>query len=430
MKVMFACFATSTHYHILVPMAWALRTAGHEVRVVSQPDLAATITQSGLTAVAAGSADWAVSDPWAPELLELIYQAGTDHVRYFDFTGRDRRQWTWERLLGVENVMVAALYATMNSESMIDESVAFARSWQPDLVVSETFTFAGAVAARVTGAAHARMVWGPDIALRARRAFLSQARAQVPEHREDPTAEWLGRTLQRYGCQFDEEILTGQWTIDSTPPSGRLDLDLHTVSVRYVPYNGPALVPDLVRTPPQRPRVCLTFGIIERETGRSVASLANILEAVAELDAEFIATLNATQLDQAITVPDNVRCVDFVPLNDLLPTCSAIVHQGGAGTRATAEVHGVPQLILTDGWDTEVKAEHLTRVGAGLSLSISELTVAAFRDNIGRLLSDPSFGQGAKRLQHEVLAEPSPNDIVPLIEKLTAEHRRRPADVD
>jgi glycosyltransferase (activator-dependent family) len=430
MKVMFTCFATSTHYHTLVPMAWALRTAGHEVRVVSQPDLAGAITQSGLTAVMAGSASWASSDPWAPELLELIYQAGTDHVRYFDFTGRDRRQWTWERLLGLENVMVAALYATMNSESMIDGSVAFARSWQPDLVIAETFTFAGAVAARVTGAAHARMVWGPDIALRARQAFLAQARAQAPEHREDPTAEWLGRTLQRYGCQFDEEILTGQWTIDGTPPSGRLDLGLHTVSVRYVPYNGPALVSDLVCTPPERPRGCLTFGITERETGRPVAALANILEAVAELDAEFIATLDTTQLGLATTVPDNVHLVDFVPLNDLLPTCSAIVHQGGGGTRATAEVHGVPQLILTDGWDSEVKAEHLTRVGAGLSLPMSELTVAELRDNIGRLLSEPSFGQCAERLQREVLAEPSPNDIVPLIEKLTADHRRHPAEVN
>lgn len=430
MKVMFACFAVSTHYHALVPMAWALRTAGHEVRVVSQPDLADTITQSGLTAVVAGSPGWAASDPWAPELLELIYPTGTGHVRHFDFTGRDRRQWTWEHLLGVENVMVAALYATMNNESMIDESVAFAKSWQPDLVIAETFTFTGAVAARVTGAAHARMVWGPDVALRARQAFHEQASAQVPEHREDPTAEWLGRTLERYGCQFDEEILTGQWTIDSTPPSGRFDLGLHTVSVRYVPYNGPALVPDLVRTPPERPRVCLTFGITERAASRSVASLADILEAVAELDAEFIATLDATQLDQVTKVPDNVHLVDFVPLNDLLPTCSAIVHQGGAGTRATAEVHGIPQLILTNGWDTEVKAEHLTRVGAGLSLPMSDVTVTALRDNIGRLLGDPSFGLGAQRLRREVLAEPSPNDIVPLIEKLTAEHRRSPADVD
>jgi protomycinolide IV desosaminyltransferase len=428
MKVMFSCFAAATHYHTLVPMAWALRTAGHEVRVVGQPDLVDTVTASGLTAVPVGCADWATSDPWAPELLELVQPLGTEHVRRFDFAGTDRSRWTWEHLLGLENVMVAALYATMNSESMIADSVAFARSWRPDLVIRETYTFAGAIAARVVGAAHARMVWGPDVALRARRAFLERATAQAPERREDPTAEWLGRVLARYGCRFDEESLTGQWTIDSTPPSARLDLGLCTVGTRYVPYNGPAVVPDLSRTRSSRPRVCLTFGTTERETGQEVTALTEMLAAVAGIDAEFVATLDATQLGQVSTLPDNVRVVDFVPLNDLLPTCRAIVHQAGAGTRATAELHGIPQLVLTDGWDSEVKAEHLVRVQAGLSLPMAELTSETLRDRIGRLLSDPALRAGAQRLRQEVLAEPSPNQIVPLIEQLTAEHRAPAAE--
>lgn len=423
MKVMFTCFAATTHFHVMVPMAWALRTAGHEVRVVAQPDLLDAVTGSGLTAVPAGRSDWAATDPWAPELLAMVQQVGAEQVRGFDFTGADRTQWTWENLLSLENVMVAALYATMNSESMVEDAVAFADRWRPDLVIHETYTFAGAIAARACGAAHARMVWGPDVALRVRKAFLAAARAQPPEHREDPTAEWLDRVLSRYGCSFDEQVLTGQWTIDSTPPSARLDLGLRTTGIRYVPYNGPSVVPEMLRERPERPRVCLTFGTTERQTGRPVAALAEMLDAVAGIDAEFVATLDATQLSHVGPVPDNVRVVDFVPLNDLLPTCSAIVHQAGAGTRATAELHGVPQLVLTDGWDSEVKAEHLVRVRAGLSLSMAELTAPALRQRIERLLSDPALRAGARGLRREVLAEPSPNQVVPLIEQLTAEHR-------
>jgi hypothetical protein len=41
-----------------------------------------------------------------------------------------------------------------------------------------------------------------------------------------------------------------------------------------------------------------------------------------------------------------VRVVDFVPLNALLPTCSAVVHHGGSGTFAAVLEHGVPQLII------------------------------------------------------------------------------------
>jgi glycosyltransferase (activator-dependent family) len=427
MKVMFTCFAHDTHYFTVVPMAWALRAAGHEVRIVSQADLTGTITGSGLTAAPVSPPGWADSDPRAPELFERIYLPGTRHVQYFDFTGRDRRQWTWEYLLGVEKVMVAALYASMNSDALIEGSVEFARRWQPDLVVAETYTFAGAVAARAVNAAHARMIWGPDNARRARLAFLAHAAAQPPEHREDPTAEWLDAVLARYGCRFDEDVLTGHWTIDTTPPSARLDTGVHTVGVRYVPYNGSAVVPDFLPGQAPRRRVCLSFGLADRAAGRPVSSLAEILDAVADIDAEFIATLDATQLSEVRSVPDNVRVHDFVPLNDLLPTCSAIVHQGGVGTRSTAEIHGVPQLMLGDGWDSDLKGEHVERVGAGLYLPMSELTAAGFRDRVLRLLDDPSFTEGAERLRQEVLAEPSPSEVVPLIEKLTEEHRTRAA---
>lgn len=427
---MFTCFAHNTHFFPMVPMAWALCAAGHEVRVVSQPDLAETITRAGLTAVPVdqrGWAGWSHTDPRAPELFGRMYPAGVEHVQYFDFTGHDRRQWTWEHLLSVEHVMVAALYAAMNNEPMIDGSVAFARSWQPDLVIGETYTFAGAVAARAVGAAHARLVWGPDNARLARNAFLAAAAEQPPEHREDPSAEWLGAVLERYGSRFDEEVLTGQWTIAPISPSARVDTGLRTVGVRYVPYNGPSVVPDFLRIPPESRRVCLTFGLTDREAGRGVDSLSDLLDAVADLDAEFVATLDETQLDTVGKIPDNVRVVEFVPLNDLLPTCAAVVHQSGVGTRATAELHGVPQLMLTDGWDSELKGEHLERVGAGLALPVSQLTAGGVRDRIVRLLDDPSFADGARRLRQEVLAEPTPADVVPLIEELTAEHRGRPA---
>ncbi|MFD9888474.1 activator-dependent family glycosyltransferase [Amycolatopsis sp. NPDC059027] len=427
MKVMFTCFAHNTHYYAVVPMAWALRAAGHEVRIVSQADLTDTIARSGLTAVPVSPPGWAATDPASPELFEQIYRAGTSHVQHFDFTGRDSLQWTWEHLLGVEHVMVAALYASMNNDRMIEGSVAFARSWQPDLVIAETYTFAGAVAARSVGAAHARLVWGPDNAVRARQAFLAAAARQPDAHREDPTADWLAGVLARYGREFDETVLTGQWTIDTTPPSGRLDTGLRTVGVRYVPYNGPSAVPGFLREPSSRRRVCLTFGLTEREAGRGVTSMADILEAVADLDAEFVATLDATQLADVTRVPDNVRVAEFVPLNDLLPTCSAIVHQGGCGTRSTAELHGVPQLILTDGWDTELKGEHLERVGAGLALPMAALTADGLRSRVARLLDEPSFAAGAEALRQEVLAEPAPNEVVPLIEKLTAAHRDRAA---
>ena len=430
MKVLFTCFAAPTHFYSLVPLAWAVRTAGHEVRVASQPDLAATITQAGLTAVPVGPAGWFGVDAWAPELLARTFPDSLDFVRNFDYTGNGAQEWSPRELLELEHVASSGLYATTNSDPMIDGLTTFATEWRPDLVVWEMYTFAGAVAARVCGAAHARFLWGPDIAVRVRQAMLRLAGKQPAAHRLDPTAEWLTETLARFGCHFDEEIVTGQWSIDMTPPSMRLDVGLRTVGMRYVPYNGPSVVPDWLRTPPERARICLTFGLSSRTDGQPISaldqalgslSLGDVFDAVRGLDAEVVMTV-APELLTGVELPDNVRPVGFVPLNDLLPTCSAILHQSGSGSRSTAEVHGVPQLMLTDPWDA-VRGQGMAGTGAGLTIPRAELTADRLRASLHRLLHDPSFAEAARRVRREVLAEPTPNELVPVLEQLTARYR-------
>ncbi|MGC5033505.1 activator-dependent family glycosyltransferase [Micromonospora sp. DT229] len=430
MKVLFTCFAAPTHFYSLVPLAWALRTAGHEVRVASQPDLADTITQAGLTAVPVGPAGWFGVDAWAPELLGQTFPDSLDFVRDFDYTGNSAQQWSLRQLLELEYVTSSGLYATTNSDPMIDGLTTFANEWRPDLVIWEMYTFAGAIAARVSGAAHARFLWAPDIAVRARHTMLRLAERQPAAHRHDPTAEWLGECLARFGSHFDEEVVTGHWSIDMTPPSMRLDVGLRTVGMRYVPYNGPSVLPDWLRTPPERSRICLTFGLSSRTDGQPISaldqvlgslSLGDLFDAVRGLDAEIVLTV-APELLTGVRLPDNVQAVGFVPLNDLLPTCSAILHQGGSGSRSTSEVHGVPQLMLFDPWDA-VRGQGVAGSGAGLAIPRAEITADLLRDSLHRLLNDPSFAEGARRVQREVLAEPTPNELVPVLERLTAQYR-------
>ncbi|GAA2719528.1 MULTISPECIES: activator-dependent family glycosyltransferase [Streptomyces] len=419
MRVLFTSLAHHTHYYPLVPLAWALRTAGHEVRVASQPELTDVITGTGLAAV---PIEWSLGPVEELGLLGRLHDEAAAHAQGFDYAARGEHPWSWEELLRLETVMVPTLLTALNNDTMVDSLVDFARSWQPDLVVWETFTLAGAVTARATGAAQARLLSGPDIAVRARQEFLRLRAAQEPEHREDPTAEWLGATLHRLGCAegFSEDLVTGQWTIDTTPPSTRLELGLPTVQVRHVPYNGPSVVPDWLRVHPPRARICVTLGASGSDVG---IGMADLLQALAALDAEIVATADDETRARSGELPGNVRLVDFVPLNDLLPTCAAVVHHGGVGTKAAAELHGVPQLILAFGWDTEVMGRRLADIGAGLCVTSSEITPDLLHKQTERLITDPSFAAGARRLQEEMLGVPSPNEAVPVLERLVAEHR-------
>ena len=46
--------AVPTHFTPLVPLAWALRAAGHDVLVVGQPTMISTIRSAGLVAASVG----------------------------------------------------------------------------------------------------------------------------------------------------------------------------------------------------------------------------------------------------------------------------------------------------------------------------------------------------------------------------------------
>ncbi|MER7169106.1 activator-dependent family glycosyltransferase [Micromonospora sp. NPDC000207] len=418
MRVVFSSMASKSHLFGLVPLAWAFRAAGHEVRVVASPALTDDITAAGLTAVPVGT---------DVDLVDFMTHAGydiIDYVRSLDFSERDPATSTWDHLLGMQTVLTPTFYALMSPDSLVEGMISFCRSWRPDLVVWEPQTFAASIAATVTGVAHARLLWGPDITVRARQKFLGLLPGQPAAHREDPLAEWLTWSVERFGGRVPqdvEELVVGQWTIDPAPVGMRLDTGLRTVGMRYVDYNGPSVVPDWLHDEPTRRRVCLTLGISSRENSIGQVSVDDLLGALGDVDAEIIATVDEQQLEGVAHVPANIRTVGFVPMHALLPTCAATVHHGGPGSWHTAAIHGVPQVILPDGWDTGVRAQRTEDQGAGIALPVPELTSDQLREAVRRVLDDPAFTAGAARMRADMLAEPSPAEVVDVCAGLVGE---------
>ncbi|MFI0934448.1 activator-dependent family glycosyltransferase [Streptomyces sp. NPDC021019] len=434
MRVLFTTFGARNHVHAQVALAWALRAAGHEVRMASHPDLTDVIARTGLTAVPVGGE---LNEDRVME--ELRERQDTSRQTYDDDTPDAQlllamdelrpQKLTYDHMHGVFTAMTSAVFQNYSSARMTADLVDFARGWRPDLVVWDPLTFAGAVAARVTGAAHARLMFGLDLVGRMRESYLARMDSRPPALREDPLREWLGWVMERYGGTFCEDLVTGQWTIDLVPSSLRLPADLPYVAVRCVAYNGRGSIPPWLHEVPQRPRVCLTLGVSHREVmGGDQASIGELIDAVAGLDVEVVATLNARQLREVDSLPANVRAVDFVPMDALLPSCSAIISHGGSGTAHAAFLHGVPQIMVPGTmWDNGIRADLVARSGAGLRLDAQTLTADALRGALSRLLTEPSFATAAGRLRRETLAAPSPRDIVPVLESLTAEHRRHTA---
>ncbi|ADL47532.1 activator-dependent family glycosyltransferase [Micromonospora aurantiaca (nom. illeg.)] len=431
MRVLFTTIAAPTHLHAQVPLAWALRAAGHDVRVASQPDLTEAITGAGLTAVAVGPPLGA--DRWSQDVVEEVAErweftgdelwgpGGRMRWELFDLCELRRQRLTYDYVQSVLTAWTSLDHQLSCSAGMIDDLVAFTQDWRPDLVVRDPVTFAGSVAAIASGAAHARLLFGLDVFGHMRSTYLELLRGRVPALRDDPLQEWLGDVLARHGHPFTEQAVLGQFTIDPVPASLRLPVDHHYLPMRYTPYNGPATVPDWLREPPTRPRVCLTLGRSFRETlGGDRTAVTELLDAVATLDVDVIATLSNSQIPPGHPIPDNVRTVEFVNLDVLLPTCAAIIHHGGSGTSQTALIHGVPQVIVPAVLlDNHLKSWRVAEAGAALCGSAEKCTARELRALLSRVLEESSFAAAAARLRVEMLAAPAPAELVPALRRLT-----------
>jgi UDP:flavonoid glycosyltransferase YjiC (YdhE family) len=107
-----------------------------------------------------------------------------------------------------------------------------------------------------------------------------------------------------------------------------------------------------------------------------------------------------------------VRVVESVPLDALLPTCQAIIHQGGAGTMLTALHHAVPQIVLAQLVDQAANGCRVAACGVGRTLAVADLRAGDLLTAGHLLLDDPGVADAAQSLRSQLLAQPSPASVV------------------
>ncbi|EIE98990.1 activator-dependent family glycosyltransferase [Saccharomonospora glauca] len=417
MRVLLTTYADRSVLLSMVPLAWALRAAGHDVRVASTPAFTRVITDAGLLAVPVGRDD-GFSRLLRPEQASAV----TGLLPPYDAAVLSDDALDMESMRSGYETAVRWWHKMANFP-LISGLVDFARYWRPDLVLWEPTTYAGSVAAAASGAVHGRVLWSIDVFGVTRARFS----ALCPTGGADPLGEWLAAYATRYGIEFDETLVTGMFTVDTLPESMRMTAPgLRYLPMQYVPYGGRAVVPDWLRTPPKRPRVAVTLGITAvSRFGSYNLKVQEILDSLADLDIDVVAAIAESEQRALTRVPSNTTVVSYVPLQALAPTCSVVVHHGGPGTLLTTARHAVPQLVLPWEFDAPELARRFARRGAGIALDTSTMTTSDVRANVLRLLEEPSFTHGAARLRDEMLRAPTPLELVGTLEAVAA-HGPRP----
>ncbi len=378
-----------------MPLAWAGRAAGHEVVFAGSPAIASVAVHTGLPVAAVG-ADLPPNSLTAP--------ATYGHERFPpDWPLRPHRLNAEQRALLDQLGHNSAAAA----EAMAGDLIAFARTWRPDVIVHDTASFAGPLAAAVLGLPNVRHLTGIGLRPMERRAG---GREPLPEY---------AMLFERFGLP---PRLPPTLTIDPSPRSLRLPVDGICLEQRFVPHNGSGAQPQWLLGRRTRPRVCVSWGysVLGAALALGRAAIVPCLATIAglvELDVEVVLLATARHLALLGDLPPAVRVVESTPLHLVLAHCDLIVHQAGDGTALTAAALGVPQLTVTSKPDPALTSDRLAAFGAAIHLRYRDLAEDPSPSRLiggmaEKMLADSAYRAAAERLRREMAGQPSPAAVV------------------
>lgn len=379
MRVLVSTAPMVGHFFPMVPLCWALRAAGHHVLVSAPANFAPTITSCGLTAS---------GDLPAVEMAELMSRdrSGRPVPAVHEMRARLRRSGTgWARLGAV----------------CLAPTLTLIRRFRPDVVLGEPVDFAGRLAAHQAGVPLAEHGWG----------------LRPPPLFADAAAEELRDELAAMGAAG---LPAPALRIDPCPPQFQHPGGDPAAGARYVPFNGARPRPEWLDEPRRRPRVFVTFGTLlpQINPGQTMPLLRYVIERLPELGVDvYVGAAPATAAE--LPVPDR-GAVGWLPLDQVLPGCDAIIHYGGSGAMMTALTFGVPQIVLAAAVaDAPDNAARVADTGVGIGLSPDE---AMRCEPVGRacerLLADPAYAARAAAMAAANAAQPPPARTVERLESL------------
>ncbi len=386
MKVLCTCLPGHGHFNPMLALAQALVRTGHDVAFATAADFCPHIERTGFTAFPAGIS-----------LAEQIEQARRRYPDQDRLSAMDRfEQFVPRMLAGVAAPPRAA------------DLVPLVGDWRPDLLVHDETEFAGPLAAAAAG-----IPWADQSVGILRPLSMFELAAEVLRPLWD---EW-GVDLGRFAGMFRYLYL------DVCPP-GLQSPQIDSIEVAHpvknvdIPPAPGETLPEWVTEMPSVPTVYVSLGTIFKG---DVAVYGAILEGLRGRELNVIVTVG-NQNDPAALGPQppNVHVERFIAQALLLPYCDVVVNQGGTAILPIL-AFGLPLLVLPQSANQFHNADALVAAGVARRLLPPEVTADAVGAEVRRLLDDPAFQEGGRKLAAEIEAMPGPEDGVRLLERLAEE---------
>ncbi|WP_306364991.1 glycosyltransferase [Nocardia sp. CC227C] len=381
MRMLFVAGGSPSTVFPLVPLATAVRNVGHEVVVAVTDYAVESVTHAGLSATSVSST----------HMFEYMFK---------DRTGRPISELPDPEQATDPHVSLISHGHGMGrlAAGCLDRLVSFCEDWRPDVIIGSTLSFAAQIAASRFGIPYVKHAVCPG---------------EPPDVDRGAEAE-LAPELERFGL---DRLPAGDLVIDICPPSVRpLANPAPAQSMRYVPGNTQRGLEPWMYTRPDRPRVVVTSGSRVAK-GFQLEDLIAQAKKITPLDMEVVVAVSDHVAEEVRQAVPGVWA-GWVPLDVVLRTSDLVVHGGGGNTMLTAIVAGIPQLGIPVQPKQASMQERLVARGAGMELTLADATPDTVAKACRGLVETPSYREQAQELSVENAAQPSPAEVVGVVEAL------------
>jgi len=453
MRFLFTCIPGLGHFNPMVPLADALKKAGHVVAVATAPAFAETVARTGLEHIPAGM-DWDER-----RLLETVPELRTVTKIY-------RGEW-----------MMKTLFLDRSPRRMIAALQTIIPAWRPDMIIAGSFDYGGPLAAEKSGLPYANanytIRWNPWILKHAVGRAVARLRAEtgLPA---DPDLHAFGRYLDLCfappSWTFEAALLRPALTrlvrakvLSADLPLrqrmwGLRALVLQRIFARSQRLNpgqaaiGPttyfigtgddrtAPIPPLpawLQEMPRQPTIFVSLGTVLSAEYPDI--FYKILAALRDQPVNLIMTMGGSDDPARFgPQPPNVRIERFITQDELrllLPHVDLCINHAGYSSVMEALLRGIPlvllplvsdapmntQMCLSNGVTPELPPEVWGLSPKGLPVIRAErLTPAIIRDAAMHALNQPAYREAARRMQNELMERTSLDQAVTLLERAAA----------
>ncbi|HYP40113.1 MAG TPA: glycosyltransferase [Chloroflexia bacterium] len=380
------------HLNPMLPIASALRQAGHQVAFASSASFCPVIEARGFQALEAGL-DW----------LETEVEANFPESR--GMSPEELSSW-----------FMTDLFTDIAAHQMVPDLLEIGARWKPDLIVRNDYEFGSCVAAECLGIPQATVsicfFMSPSLLkplVGDQLAYLRSVHGLAPYPALDMLYPYLYLSYAPISVQPPELPM-----IKSLRPT-----DMHT---------DEESLPDWVYDMPERPTIYASLGTV---FNRVPDIFPAIVEGLRDEPINLIVTIGQNQdPEQFGPQPPHIHIVRYIPHTLLFPLCDLFITHSPFYTVMSALSYGLPLLMVPIAGDQPAHAARVAGLGVGRVLkrkahpenyfgqSVPELSPESVRVAVRELLGDPSYKMNAGRIKNDIESLEGPESAVDLLVRL------------